>query len=365
MAFTEEIGIDLGTANVLVYIKGKGIVLEEPSVVAVDEETDEILAVGQEAKEMLGRTPANIIALRPLRDGVISDYDVTERMLKYFIKKTCGSGRFFRPRIMICVPSGVTEVEKRAVREAAAQAGGKDVFLMEEPLAAAIGADIDKVMKQHCNAHWVRPKMIYISNLTETGLTYNKAELKALREKCDEHGLYVFMDGARLAMALTQKDNDLKFTDLPELCDVFYIGGTKCGVLFGEAIVIVNDSMKPDFNRIMKQKGAVLAKGRLLGVQFKAMFDGDLYLELGQHCNDLAQQLISAIAGNGYEFMWPPCSNMIFPIFPLSVVKKLDEAGVLYDDFEEVGDGKAAMRLCTSWSTTQEEVDEFIKLIEK
>ena len=143
MAFTEEIGIDLGTANVLVYIKGKGIVLEEPSVVAVDEETDEILAVGQEAKEMLGRTPANIIALRPLRDGVISEYDVTERMLKYFIKKTCGSGRFFRPRIMICVPSGVTEVEKRAVREAAAQAGGKDVFLMEEPLAAAIGADID------------------------------------------------------------------------------------------------------------------------------------------------------------------------------------------------------------------------------
>lgn len=143
MAFTEEIGIDLGTANVLVYIKGKGIVLEEPSVVAVDEETEEILAVGQEAKEMLGRTPANIIALRPLRDGVISDYDVTERMLKYFIKKTCGSGRFFRPRIMICVPSGVTEVEKRAVREAAAQAGGKDVFLMEEPLAAAIGADID------------------------------------------------------------------------------------------------------------------------------------------------------------------------------------------------------------------------------
>ena len=119
------------------------MVTEEPSVVAVDEETDEILAVGQEAKDMLGRTPASIIALRPLRDGVISDYDVTERMLKYFIKKTVGSGRFFKPRIMVCVPSGVTEVEKRAVREAAAQAGGKDVFLMEEPLAAAIGADLD------------------------------------------------------------------------------------------------------------------------------------------------------------------------------------------------------------------------------
>ena len=143
MACTEEVGIDLGTANVLVYIKGKGIVLNEPSVVAINRDTDEILAVGEEARLMLGRTPANIIAVRPLRDGVISDYDVTERMLKYFIRKSCGTGRFFRPKIMVCVPSGVTEVEKRAVREAATQAGGKTVYLMEEPIAAAIGAGID------------------------------------------------------------------------------------------------------------------------------------------------------------------------------------------------------------------------------
>ena len=141
--FATEVGIDLGTANVLVYIKGKGIVLNEPSVVAINKDTDEILAVGEDARQMLGRTPSNIIAVRPLRDGVISDYDITERMLKYFIKKTCGSGRFFKPRIMVCVPSGVTEVEKRAVREAATQAGGKDVYLMEEPVAAAIGAGID------------------------------------------------------------------------------------------------------------------------------------------------------------------------------------------------------------------------------
>ena len=143
MGFANEVGIDLGTANVLVYIKGKGIVLNEPSVVAINNDTDEILAVGEEARQMLGRTPANIIAIRPLRDGVVSDYDITERMLKYFIRKTCGSGRFFKPRIMVCVPSGVTEVEKRAVREAAEQAGGKDVFLMEEPVAAAIGAGLD------------------------------------------------------------------------------------------------------------------------------------------------------------------------------------------------------------------------------
>lgn len=138
-----EVGIDLGTSNVLVYIKNKGIVLNEPAVVAVNNDTDDILAVGEEARRMLGRTPANIVAIRPLRDGVISDYDITERMLKYFIRKTCGSGRFFKPKIMICVPSGVTEVEKRAVREAATQAGGKDVYLIEEPVAAAIGAGID------------------------------------------------------------------------------------------------------------------------------------------------------------------------------------------------------------------------------
>lgn len=143
MGFATEVGIDLGTANVLVYIKGKGIVLNEPSVVAINKDTDEILAVGEDARQMLGRTPSNIVAVRPLRDGVVSDYDITERMLKYFIKKTCGSGRFFKPKIMICVPSGVTDVEKRAVREAAQQAGGKDVYLMEEPVAAAIGAGID------------------------------------------------------------------------------------------------------------------------------------------------------------------------------------------------------------------------------
>ncbi len=143
MAFATEVGIDLGTANVLVYIKGKGVVLDEPAVVAINSDTDEILAVGEEARLMLGRTPANIIAVRPLKDGVISDFDITERMLKYFVRKSCGTGRFFKPKIMVCVPSGVTEVEKRAVREAAEAAGGKAVYLMEEPVAAAIGAGLD------------------------------------------------------------------------------------------------------------------------------------------------------------------------------------------------------------------------------
>ncbi len=141
-AFGQDIGIDLGTATVIAYVKGKGIVLREPSVVAVDNNTGEVLAVGQEARRMLGRTPGNIVATRPLKDGVISDYTVTEKMLKYFINKICGKF-LFAPRIMICIPSRVTEVEKKAVIDAATQAGARKVYLIEEPIAAAIGAGID------------------------------------------------------------------------------------------------------------------------------------------------------------------------------------------------------------------------------
>lgn len=140
--FGADIGIDLGTANILVYIKGKGVVLREPSVVAIDREKNDILAVGHEAQLMLGRTPGNIVAVRPLRQGVISDYTITEKMLKYFINKAVGR-RFRKPRITVCVPSGVTEVEKRAVEDATYQAGARKVEIIEEPIAAAIGAGID------------------------------------------------------------------------------------------------------------------------------------------------------------------------------------------------------------------------------
>ena len=138
-----DIGIDLGTASVLVYVKGKGVVLKEPSVVAYDRETNEVKAIGEEARLMLGRTPGNIIAVRPLRHGVISDYTITEKMIKYFILKALGRRTFKKPRICICVPSGVTEVEKKAVEEATFAAGAREVHLIEEPVAAAIGAGID------------------------------------------------------------------------------------------------------------------------------------------------------------------------------------------------------------------------------
>ena len=140
---TQDIGIDLGTATILVYIKGQGIVLNEPSVVAKDLDSGRILAIGEEACRMIGRTPGNIVAVRPLRDGVIADYENTEQMLRYFIEKVAGKALFFKPRIMVCVPSGVTTVEKRAVLEAAIQAGAKETYLIEEPLAAALGAGLD------------------------------------------------------------------------------------------------------------------------------------------------------------------------------------------------------------------------------
>lgn len=139
----QDIGIDLGTASVLVYIRGKGIVLQEPSVVAIDRNTNRILAVGEDARMMLGRTPGNIVAIRPLREGVISDYQVTEKMLRYFIDKAVGRRRLFKPRMIVCVPSGVTEVEKRAVKDAANNAGARNTQLIEEPIAAAIGAGLD------------------------------------------------------------------------------------------------------------------------------------------------------------------------------------------------------------------------------
>lgn len=141
--FGEDIGIDLGTASILVYVKNRGIVLNESSVIAIEKNTGQLIAVGEEARQMLGRTPGNIVAIRPMKEGVIADYDVTERMLKYFIGKAMGRGFLYRPRVIVGIPSGVTDVEERAVRQAAISAGARQAFLIEEPLAAALGAGLE------------------------------------------------------------------------------------------------------------------------------------------------------------------------------------------------------------------------------
>ena len=184
MGFRMDIGIDLGTASVLVYIKGKGIVIQEPSVVAIDTNTNKILEVGEEARKMLGRTPGNIVAIRPLRDGVVSDFDITEKMLKYFIKKAVGNS-FIKPRVIICVPSGVTEVEKRAVLEASNNAGAKKTYLIEEPVAAAIGAGLDITKPSGNMIIDMGGGTTDIAVISLGGIVESKS-IKIAGDKCDE-----------------------------------------------------------------------------------------------------------------------------------------------------------------------------------
>jgi len=187
LALRHDIGIDLGTASVLVYIRGKGIVLHEPSVVAIDKKTNKLLAVGEAARKMIGRAPGNISVIRPLRDGVISDYEITERMLKYFLNRALGAGafRFFKPRVMVCVPSGVTGVERRAVIEAAMQAGARKTYLIEEPIAAAIGAGIDIMQPTGCMVIDIGGGTTDIAVIS-LGTTVVSASIKVAGDKFDE-----------------------------------------------------------------------------------------------------------------------------------------------------------------------------------
>lgn len=222
--------------------------------------------------------------------------------------------------------------------------------------------DIDAVMAEHEDEHYVKPAIIYISNSTETGLIYTKAELIALREKCLEYGLLTYIDGARLAMAMTAPENDLKLEDLPKLCDAFYIGGTKCGAMFGEALVIVKKELQEDIRWLVKQRGGMIAKGRLLGVQFQALLKDGFYFELGAHANRLAKKLADGIAAKGYEFAIPPQTNMLFPLFTKEKVKELSEK-VMFEGWQYPSETHAAIRLVTSWGTTEEEIEKFLELI--
>ena len=222
--------------------------------------------------------------------------------------------------------------------------------------------DIAAVMAEHEDEHYVKPAIIYISNSTETGLIYTKAELIALREKCLEYGLLTYIDGARLAMAMTAPENDLKLEDLPKLCDAFYIGGTKCGAMFGEALVIIKKELQEDIRWLVKQRGGMIAKGRLLGVQFQALLKDGFYFELGAHANRLAKKLADGISAKGYEFAIPPQTNMLFPLFTKEKVEELRE-NVMFEGWQYPSETHAAIRLVTSWGTTEEEVDAFLKLI--
>ena len=219
---------------------------------------------------------------------------------------------------------------------------------------------IDQCIIEHEDEHMVLPKLLYISNSTEIGTIYSKSELVSLRKTLDRHNMYLYMDGARLGSALTSARNtDLSLEDLPVLCDAFYIGGTKNGFLFGEALVIVNPALKEDFRFIIKQKGGLLAKGRLLSIQFEVMFKNNLYFDLAKRTNELAEILRKGITEKGYSFLVDSPTNQLFPIFPNALVDKLEENYFFYRwcpyDKEH-----SVIRLVTSFTSTEDEINQFL-----
>jgi len=223
-------------------------------------------------------------------------------------------------------------------------------------------------VKELYNAHWnddshehmVQPGLVYISHPTENGTTYRKAELEALSKGCRECGLPLVIDGARLGYGLAAADSDLSLADIARLCDVFYIGGTKVGALFGEAVVILNDALKKDFRYHIKQNGGMLAKGRLLGIQFETLFEDGLYYEISKHAVDMALLIRDALAEKGFSFRYVSTTNQQFPILSDAALRKLSKK-YSYSFWEKVDVEHSVVRFCTSWATKEEHVVMLIK----
>ena len=220
-------------------------------------------------------------------------------------------------------------------------------------------ADIQTVLDTHTDEHMVKPKLVYISNPTEIGTIYTKPELEQLSSFCRERDLYLYIDGARLGSALCVKESGLCLADLGKLVDAFYIGGTKNGALLGEALVICTEALKPEFRFHMKQKGALLAKGRVLGLQFRELFQDNLYFQLAQHANDMAALLRQAIQTAGFTFLTQSPTNQIFPILPHWLIEKLQQNYAFYI-WSKVDVEHSAIRLVTSWATPPVAVQAFI-----
>ena len=221
---------------------------------------------------------------------------------------------------------------------------------------------------QACQAHWQddnpefapQPRLVYLSFPTEFGTLYSKQELLDIRKACDENKLYLFIDGARLGYGLAAKDNDLTLQDLAACCDAFYIGGTKLGALLGEAVVIPNEKIQKDFRYFVKQKGAMLAKGRVLGIQFLALLEDELYLRLGQHANEQALRIRKAFAATGFPAVYNSSTNQQFFVLPNALIKKLEQT-YTFAHIQPVDHSQTMIRVCTSWATRPEDVTQLIE----
>jgi threonine aldolase len=242
----------------------------------------------------------------------------------------------------------------------AIEATGHKVLTMKTNDGKLTPELIQKVLNAHGDEHMVQPKLVYISNSTEIGTLYTKSELIELHNYCKQNGLLLYLDGARLGSALVSEENDLTLADIAKLVDAFYIGGTKNGALFGEALVICNDKLKEDFRYYIKQKGGLLAKGRLLGIQFEELFKDDLYFELAKHANSMAILLKNALKDEGYEFMCDSSTNQQFPILPNNIMEKLSEK-YAFNTERVIDEKNTAIRLVTSWATKEEAVLELVE----
>jgi threonine aldolase len=247
-----------------------------------------------------------------------------------------------------------------AVHEAGAiEATGHKINTIETDTGKLTPNDIKPVIDMHCDEHMVRPGLVFISDSTETGSIYTRKELEQLSEFCRNHDLFLYLDGARLGAAMASPHNDITLPQLSELVDVFYIGGTKNGALLGEAIVINNERLKQNFRFHLKQKGALLAKGRVMGIQFMELFRNNLFFEMGAHADFMALKMAKAIEESGYKFLNQPVSNQIFPVFPDKLIEKLGEK-YGFHIWKKIDADNSAIRLVTSWATTEKAVDDFI-----
>lgn len=224
--------------------------------------------------------------------------------------------------------------------------------------------DIIPILDKSPEYHTVKPRVVYISNSTEIGTIYSKQELITLSEFCRQNDLILFMDGARLASAITSSKNDLSLADIAKLVDVFYLGGTKIGALLGEAIIITNNNLKSDFQYHIKQRGGMMAKGRVLGLQFSTLLQNGLMFDLATHANNMAFKIVSFLQSISVSFLTESDTNQIFPILPNSVIEKLHLEYNFYI-WESINEDMSAIRLVTSWSTPEEKVDLFIQDLEK
>lgn len=239
------------------------------------------------------------------------------------------------------------------------------------PITSEDGKITAMQVREMCETHWrdadhehmVQPGMVYISQPTENGTLYSKEELRALHETCEELGLPLFLDGARMGYGLMSEENTLALEDIAALTDVFYIGGTKVGALFGEAIVIVNPALKKDFRYLIKQHGGMLAKGRLLGIQFETLFEDGLYFEIAEYADQLAMRLKEAFVKKGYPLRYDSYTNQQFPIMPNEHIDVIKDK-YSFSFWEAVDASHSAVRFCTSWATKKEAVDQLIKDIE-